>query len=95
MDFRVIYVFVSPEIQLHVVSLSTPNEVWSKLEVLFWIKEDCEEFMLENAKTNPAEKPPEEQASQLPPEVDFRDKNKLLNFSTSLDHISNIIFKSD
>jgi hypothetical protein len=83
------------EIQLHVVSLSTPDEVWTKLEVLFGIKEYCEECMPENAKTKPQENPLEEQASQLPPEEDFRDKNKLLNFSASSDHISYMISKSD
>jgi hypothetical protein len=45
MAFRLINIFVSPEIQYYVISLSTPDEVWTKLEVLFGIKEDCEEWM--------------------------------------------------
>jgi hypothetical protein len=67
MAFRLIYMFVSPEIQYHVedLSLSTPDEVWTKLEVLFRIKEDCEECMQDIDKTKPTENPLEEQASQF------------------------------
>jgi hypothetical protein len=59
--------FVSLEIQSHVASISTPYEVWTKLEVLFEIKEYCEECMTKIEKTNPTENPLEEQASRLPP----------------------------
>jgi len=65
MDFELICMFVSPKIQYHVISLSTPDEVWTKLEVLFEIKEYCEERMHDIDKTKPAKKPPEEQASQF------------------------------
>jgi len=57
MDFRLICMSFSPKIQLHVVSLSNPDEVWTKLEVLFGIKEYCEECMPENAKIKLAENP--------------------------------------
>jgi hypothetical protein len=59
--------FVSPELQYHVEdsSLSTPDELWTKLEVLFRIKEYCEECMQEIDKTKPTENPLEEQASQF------------------------------
>jgi hypothetical protein len=65
MAFRLICMSVSPEIQYHVISLSTLDEVWTKLEVLFGIKEDCEECMQEIDKTKPTENPPEEQDSQF------------------------------
>jgi hypothetical protein len=72
MGFRLMCMFVSPEIKLHVVLLSTPNEVWTKLEVLFRIKEDCEERRPENMKTKPIEKKPIEQSYWLPPEADLK-----------------------
>jgi hypothetical protein len=73
MAFRLICMSVSLEIQSHVVSLSTPDEVWTKLEVLFGIKEDCEECMSKIDKTKPTKNPPEEQASWLPLEVYLKD----------------------
>jgi hypothetical protein len=55
--------FISPGI-LHQVyddsQDSTPNELWSRLEVLFGNKED---FMLEIQKIDPEEKPSDDQAS--------------------------------
>ena len=48
--------FISPEI-LHQVyddsQESTPNELWTILEVLFWNKEDCEDFMQEVEQIEP------------------------------------------
>jgi len=61
MAFRIICMYVSSEIQYHVISLSTPDEAWIKLEVLFRIKEDCEECMQDIDKT----KPMKEQASNF------------------------------
>jgi hypothetical protein len=59
---------ISPEI-LHQVydesQDSTPNELWTILEVLFGNKEDCEYFMQEVEKIEPEEKPSEDQASYL------------------------------
>jgi hypothetical protein len=54
MAFRLIYMYVFIEIQLllHVESFSTPEKVWTKLEFIFRIKEDCEECMQEIDKTN-------------------------------------------
>jgi hypothetical protein len=58
--------FISPEI-LHQVyddsQESTPNELWTRLEVLFRNKEDCEYFMQEVEQIEPEEKPSEDQAS--------------------------------
>jgi hypothetical protein len=58
--------FISPEI-LHQVyddsQESTPNELWTRLEVLFGNKEDCEDFMQEVEQIEPEEKPSEDQAS--------------------------------
>jgi hypothetical protein len=56
---------ISPKIQYHVESLSTPDELWTRLEVLFGNKEDCEDCMQEIEKIEPAENPPEDQASQF------------------------------
>jgi hypothetical protein len=89
MGFRLIILFVSLERQFHVESLLTPDEVWTKLEVLFGIKEEREEFMMENAKTNPVENPPEEQASWLPPKGYLKD-----DASFHSDNISDLIYKS-
>jgi len=65
MALRLICMSVSPELQYHVeeLSLSTPNELWTKLEARFRIKKDWEECMQEIDKTMPIENPPEEQAS--------------------------------
>jgi hypothetical protein len=60
MDFRLVCIFASPEIQLPVASLSTPNKIWTKLDILFGIKEDYEECMLENDMKNPTKNPLEE-----------------------------------
>jgi hypothetical protein len=58
--------FISPEI-LHQVyddsQESTPNELWTRLEVLFGNKEDCEDYMQGIGKIDPKEKPSEDQAS--------------------------------
>jgi hypothetical protein len=48
---------ISPKLLFHVESFTTLDEVWTKLEVLFGKKDDREECMLENAKTNPIENP--------------------------------------
>jgi ppGpp synthetase/RelA/SpoT-type nucleotidyltranferase len=57
---------VSPEL-LHQVyeesQGSTPNELWTRLEVLFGNKEYCEDFMQEVEQIEPEEKPSEDQAS--------------------------------
>jgi hypothetical protein len=81
MDFRLICLSISPELLFHVESFSTPDEVWTKLEVLFRKKDDHEECMPENAKTKPTENPLEEQASQLPPEANFRVEESPLHAS--------------
>jgi hypothetical protein len=61
-----IFLSISPEI-LHQVydesRDSTPNELWTRLEVLFGNKEYCENFMQEIEKIDPEEKPSEDQAS--------------------------------
>jgi hypothetical protein len=62
-DFRLIFMSISPEIQYNVISLSTPNEVWTKLEVLFGINKYCEECLQYIDKTNLVEMPTQEQAS--------------------------------
>jgi hypothetical protein len=66
MAIGIILVFISPEI-LHQVyddsEDSTPNELWTRLEVLFGNKEDCEDCMQEIGKIEPEEKPSEDQAS--------------------------------
>jgi hypothetical protein len=41
----------------------TPNELWTRLEVLFGNKEYCEDFMQEVEQIEPEEKPSEDQAS--------------------------------
>ena len=41
----------------------TPNELWTKLEVLFGNKEYCEDFMQEVEQIEPEEKSSEDQAS--------------------------------
>jgi hypothetical protein len=57
------------EIQYHVEeSLSTPDEVWTKLEVLFRIKEYCEECMQDIDKTKPTK---------------IHQKNKLLSLKST------------
>jgi hypothetical protein len=61
-----VYMFVSPELfhQVYEESQeSTPNELWTRLEVLFGNKEDCEYFMQEVEQIEPEEKPSEDQAS--------------------------------
>jgi hypothetical protein len=60
-----ICLYISPEIQYHVESLSTPDEAWTKLEVIFGLKEDCEQGMHEINKTTPTKKPSKDQASQF------------------------------
>jgi hypothetical protein len=61
-----IFLSISPEI-LHQVyddsQESTPNELWTRLEVLFGNKEDCEYFMQEVEQIEPEEKSSEDQAS--------------------------------
>jgi hypothetical protein len=42
---------------------STPIELWTRLEVLFWNKEDCEYFMQDVEQIELEEKPSEDQAS--------------------------------
>jgi hypothetical protein len=42
---------------------STPNELWTRLEVLFGSKECCEYFMQEDKQIEPEEKPSEDQDS--------------------------------
>jgi hypothetical protein len=42
---------------------STPNESWTRLEVLFGNKEYCEDFMQEVEQIDPEENPSEDQAS--------------------------------
>jgi hypothetical protein len=57
---------VSPELfhQVYEESQgSTPNELWTRLEVLFGNKEYCEDFMQEVEQIEPEEKPLEDQAS--------------------------------
>jgi hypothetical protein len=44
---------------------STPNEIWTKLEVRFGNKEDCEDYMQETDKIEPTKNPLEEKASQF------------------------------
>ena len=58
---------ISPELRYHVEdeSLSTPDELWTRLEVLFGNKEDCEDCMQDIEKIEPAGKPLEDQASQF------------------------------
>ena len=59
-----IFLSISQEI-LHQVyddsQESTPNELWTRLEVLFGNKEDCEDFMQEVEQIEPEEKPSEDQ----------------------------------
>jgi hypothetical protein len=58
--------YVSPEIfhQVYEESQgSTPNELWTRLEVLFGNKEYCEYFMQEVEQIEPEENPSEDQAS--------------------------------
>ena len=58
--------FISPKI-LHQVydesQESTPNDLWTILEVLFGNKEYCEDFMQEVEQIEPEENPSEDQAS--------------------------------
>jgi hypothetical protein len=67
MDLRLICMSISPELQYHVKdeSISTMNELWTILEVLFKNKEDCEDCMQKIDKKYLAEKPLEDQASQF------------------------------
>jgi hypothetical protein len=61
-----IFLSISPEIFHQVYDESqdsTPNELWTRLEVLFGNKEYCEDFMQEIEKIDPEEKPSEDQAS--------------------------------
>jgi hypothetical protein len=58
--------FVSPELFHQVYEESqglTPNELWTRLEVLFGNKEYCEYFMQEVEQIEPEENPSEDQAS--------------------------------
>jgi hypothetical protein len=61
-----IFLSISPEI-LHQVyeesQESNPNELWTRLEVLFGNKEDCEDFMQEVEEIDPEENPSEDQTS--------------------------------
>jgi len=81
MEFRLICMLISLELLLHVESFSTLGEVWTKLEVLFGNKDDHEECMSKNAKTNPTENPPEEKSSRLPHKVNFRVEESPLHAS--------------
>jgi hypothetical protein len=65
MALRLICITISLEIQYHVNEelLSTPDKLWTILEVLFENKEDCEDFMQKIDKIEPIEKPLEDQAS--------------------------------
>jgi hypothetical protein len=67
MTLKLISMFVSPELQYHVEeeSLSTPDELWTRLEVLFRNKENWEDCMQKIDKIELAENPPEDQASQF------------------------------
>jgi hypothetical protein len=59
-----ICMFISPKLfhQVYEESQeSTPNELWTRLEVLFGNKEDCEDFMQEVEQIEPEEKPSEDQ----------------------------------
>jgi hypothetical protein len=60
-----ICLYISHEIHYHVESLSTPDEAWIKLEVIFGLKEDCEQGMHKIKGTTPIEKPSKYQASQF------------------------------
>ena len=64
-DLIFIYVTISPKLQYYVEeeSLSTPSELWTRLEVLFENKEGCEDCMQKIDKIEPAGKSPEDQAS--------------------------------
>ena len=58
--------FVSPELFHQVYEESkglNPNELWTRLEILFWNKEYCEYFMQEVEQIEPEEKPSEDQTS--------------------------------
>jgi hypothetical protein len=58
--------FVSPELFHQVYEGSqglTPNELWTRLEVLFWNKEYCEDFMQEVEMIETEEKSSEDQTS--------------------------------
>jgi hypothetical protein len=66
MATRCIYISISPKLFHEVYDESqdsTPNKLWSRLEVLFGNKEYCEYFMQEIEKIDPYEKPSENQAS--------------------------------
>jgi hypothetical protein len=66
MAIRCILYFISPEILHQVYDDSqefTPNELWTRLEVLFGNKEYCEDFMQGIGKIEPEEKLSEDQAS--------------------------------
>jgi hypothetical protein len=57
---------ISPKIHYQVYDESrdsTPNELWTKLEVLFGNKKDCEYCMQEIEKIEPKEKPSEDRTS--------------------------------
>jgi hypothetical protein len=57
---------ISPELFHQVYEESqglTPNELWTRLEVLFGHKEYCEDFMQDVEQIEPEEKPSEDQAS--------------------------------
>jgi hypothetical protein len=55
----VICLSISLELFFHVEFASTPDEVWTTLEGLFWKHNDLEDFIPENAKKNLGENLPE------------------------------------
>jgi hypothetical protein len=64
MAIEFIRLFVSPELFHQVYDESqdsTPNELWTILEVVFRNKEDCEDFIQEIEQIEPEEKPSEDQ----------------------------------
>jgi hypothetical protein len=67
MAFGLIYMSISLELQYHVKeeSLSTLDELWTRLEVLFRNKKYFEDFMQMINKVEPVENPLEDHASQF------------------------------
>ena len=66
MSIGSIVMSVSPKLFHQVYEESqglTPNELWTRLKVLFGNKEYCEDFMQEVEQINPEEKPSEDQVS--------------------------------
>jgi hypothetical protein len=61
-----IYLSIAPKILHKVCDVTqelTPNELWTRLEVLFGNKEDCEDCMQGVEHIEPEEKPSKDQAS--------------------------------